>query len=221
MLASDDAILLLIAILAEINTLATVFLPIASEPGGVQPTEICTGSPGFQDMFLPNSIHSSVRTARDKILKALISWENSYAHVVDKNVVPLLYYCRLFLDFPKLQDLQVLADYPPVIVSNPYTKPALKRCLLPELETGTEALRFAWLILDSTSAPTFTPTVWSSVVLFHAGLVVWAMISLKRQSGIHGSLQVLRLFGKELRTMNWPCSCSMAELLDSLAPLEF
>ncbi|KAH8804406.1 hypothetical protein F5884DRAFT_754015 [Xylogone sp. PMI_703] len=217
-LNSDSALMILIGILSEIITLSTVFSTLLRQrQGSGEPSRMnYLGSQDYHNPYLPHSIEGNTTQARGKFHRALSSWEENCMRIVDSNVRPLFYFSKLCLEFPNLPSLLALSRYPQATCFNWTSRETLERYIIEDLQGNTEPLRYSWLILESINESSATSTIWTPIVLFHAGLVVWAMIFYRGKSGVYGSLQVLSLFSKQLRTMRWPCCKPMADTLDHL-----
>lgn len=85
-----------------------------------------------------------------------------------------------------------------------------------DLGSGTDALKHAWLVIESCTRGSGETSVWLPITVFYASLVVWSMIILDGETRGRGSLKVLAVFKMELERMKWPCCPVMADVLDSL-----
>lgn len=213
-LSSDNVLLLLAAILAEINTATTLFHPFqelaAVNSNGRTPTK-------YQNPHLPFSLPNEASQAKQKLNRALDSWHQAYSMIIEPEILVLFYFCKLQLVLPNLQSLPILAGYPPRVArNNTPTSVLYQRIELDLKKTGADALKYAWLIIETCNSGNEVAPVWIPIAVFHASLVVWSMIILDGESRSRGSLKVLAVFKMELEGMKWPCCRVMADVLGSL-----
>ena len=213
-LSSDSALLLLTTILAEINTVLTVFHPFEE----LATVNLIGREPRpYLDPHLPFSLNNETTQAKRKLNGALDSWYNAYSQIIDPEILVLFYYCKLQLVFPNLQSLPILAGYPPRVARNTIPTSVLYKWIEQDLKkTGSDALKNAWLIIEARNSGNEAAPVWVPIAVFHAGLVVWSMIILDGETRSRGSLKVLAVFKMELEGMKWPCCRVMADVLGSL-----
>jgi hypothetical protein len=213
-LTSDNALLLLTAILAEINTATTIFHPFeelaAFNDNGQTPVK-------YQNPHLPFSLTNETSLAKRKLSRALDSWHQHYSMIIDPELLVLFYFCKLQLVFPNLQNLPILAGYPPRVTRNTTPISVLYKRIEKDLKTsGADALKYAWLVIEAINSKNDVAPVWVPIAVFHASLVVWSMIILDGETRSRGSLKVLAVFRMELEGMKWPCCRVMADVLGSL-----
>jgi hypothetical protein len=211
--SSNSALLLLIAILAEINTATTVFHPfeeLVNMDGENQRHS------KYSNPHLPFSVNTEASQAKRRLQRALDSWHQAYLDILEPELLSLYYFSRLQLVFPSLQYLPILAGYPPRVARNTTPTSVLYKRVKRDLKTVADALKYAWLILESCNTEIEVTPPWFPIAVFHASLVVWIMIILDGESRTRGSLKVLAVFKVELETMKWPCCRVMADLLVNL-----
>jgi hypothetical protein len=111
--------------------------------------------------------------------------------------------------FPNLQNLPILAGYPPQVARNTTPASVLYKRIEHDLNTsGADALKYAWLIIEACNSKIEVAPVWVPIAVFHASLVVWSIIILDGETRSRGSLKVLAIFKMELEGMKWP-SCPL------------
>jgi hypothetical protein len=213
-LTSDNALQLLTAILAEINTATRVIYPIeelaAMNGNGRTPMK-------YQNPHLPFSLTNETSLAKRKLSRALDSWHQTYSMIIEPELLVLFYFCKLQLVFPNLQNLPILAGYPPQVARNTTPASVLYKRIEQDLKTGgADALKYAWLIIEACNSKNEVAPVWVPIAVFHASLVVWSMIILDGETRSRGSLKVLAVFKMELEGMKWPCCRVMVDVLGSL-----
>jgi hypothetical protein len=212
-LSSDNALLLLTAILAEINTATTVFHPfeelVAVTKNSQTPTK-------YFNPHLPFSLINETSQAKRKLNRALDSWHRAYAGIIEPDILVLFYFCKLQIVFPNLQCLPILAEYPPRVARNTTPMSVLWKRIRQDLSSGADALKYAWFIIESCNSGSEETSVWLPIAVFHASLVVWIMIILDGETRGRGSLKVLAVFKMELEGMKWPCCRVMADVLGLL-----
>ena len=213
-LSSDSALLLLTVILAEINTATTVFHPFQELPAvnrnGRTPKK-------YLNPHLPFSLNNETNQAKTKLNRALDAWHQAYSQIIEPETLVLFYFCKLQLLFPNLQNLPILAGYPPRVARNTTSTMLLYNRIEQDLKTtGTNALEYAWLIIEACNSGNEVAPVWVPIAVFYASLVVWGMITLDGEKRTLGSLKVLAVFKMELEGIKWPCCRVMADVLGSL-----
>ncbi|KAH8803326.1 hypothetical protein F5884DRAFT_505101 [Xylogone sp. PMI_703] len=219
----DAAFLALVAILSDIHSLSTVFHSLnaikLSPLGGTEDgTAVDEDTSQFSNPYVPFSPANENREVKGTLGKALDLWSQRYLEQVDKSVIALYYFCKLYLALPSIQLLPIVAGYHPRRTSEDEEFDYQAKALDHDLRNcnNFECLKYVWLILDHTKRSEELTPLWLPIVLFFSALMVWRMIHLQREPGIYGSLRVLKLFKAELEGMEWPCCQPMAELLESL-----
>jgi hypothetical protein len=194
-LSSDNALLLLIALLADINTATTVFEPLVELVAADTNNQIISN---YSNPLLPFSLQNEATQAKKKLHGALDAWHRAYVTIIKPEVLALYYFSRLQLVFPNLQYLPILAGYYPRVVRNTTPNSVLYKRIQRNLVGESEALKYAWLILESCNSGCEVTPVWFPITVFYASLVVWIMVILSGETRSHGSLKVLAVFKMEL-----------------------
>ncbi|KIW24040.1 uncharacterized protein PV07_09779 [Cladophialophora immunda] len=208
-LGQEDALLLLMALLSDL-------LHARRALEQMLPLTVFTGEQSTPyNPFGPFSPRLELDRVEGQISRALDKWHKWFHAGVPPEIMAFYHYCKMYLSFDYLLNLPRLAGYRGV-ASAPF--PSEKVSL------ADTTVRAAWRILDSAamwsqqnSADQLWP-IWLPIVVFHAGLVVWAQYSLPgaRSSAQYGSPRILLAFKIELDKMPWPCCVEMAATLERL-----
>ncbi len=209
--SSDDGLLLLMALLSDLLYLRQSFERVSHPMTCSDRAEI------RYNPFIPFTPHMERDHMEARLSLALETWDGWFSAETSSEVQALYRYSRMYLSFDRLLTLPSLSGYGG-------RDPAVT---LPDgLSITDEAVREAWRVLDSATART-EPTwatrlcpIWLPIVVFHAGLVVWAQHVLytdtsPRYAG-NESVRVLQAFKVELDIMPWPCCTEMAATLRRL-----
>jgi hypothetical protein len=215
-LTECDSLLLLVAILSDA-------IHMERSLGNLSRLERRTASQQQQNQYHILSASRERRQMRDKLLLALTRWKQRYTHPGTGDELSLFFFCQLYLICPALSVLPRLADYTPA-VSREILQTALD-CAQDET-VSDEAVGCAWDVLESASTGARTNTslcpIWCPLVVFYAGLVVWARI--RQNEGLgeksRGTRKQLLAFKNELDQMSWPCCAEMASTLDRLVRVD-
>lgn len=210
--APDDALLLLVAILSDmlfirrsLKRIVDVDLYRDTRPPG-----------RISNPFVPLTPQTELDGMHSALGCALDRWHDRFQSCVPPEIMAFYHYCRLFLSCAELLDLPRIAGYKPL--STPSTA-IQQHIIVPD-----QVIRMAWLILDNAAERVKSPAsdtmcpVWLPIMVFHAGLVVWAhqRFSDHQGAGNIGSARVLVAFKVELESMPWSCCPGMAATLDEL-----
>jgi len=215
--AKDGSLLALIAILANIHTLAHVFQPLGNISPRAKSNAPQAGElPFFDDPYIPFSPRNETRLLRRRLQKALDLWAGSYLATSSRDTLVLYYFSRMYLTLPTLQILPSLANYRPRVATDGIPSQEQQTLLDEELRNASDALKCAWQVLENVTCGTTITTAWFPVAVFYASLVVWRAVFLQINSGSHGSRKVLILFKDELLKMSWPCCETMVATLEGL-----
>ena len=209
----EDAIVLLIAILSDsiclrrsLGQMAMMVTPF----DGIRHT---------YNPYLPLTPQTELDRMQRSLFRALDRWQREFHKVVSPEVMALYHYCRLYLSCPKLSSLSQMAGYKPVSPSTSSPKIGASRLAV---EVFEESISHSWLVLDSTAARSQSSDSlcppWLPIIVFHAGLVVWANLHDAETSkcNAYSSTKVLLAFKAELNGMAWPCCPEMVSTLDTL-----
>jgi len=207
--SSDDAVLLLMAIISD-----AIYL--RQSLGRLVPAE--TGG-RVNNPFVPLNPNTELERMQNLLSQGLDRWQSRFQDSVSADVIAFYHYCKLYILCPDLPALSPLSGY-------------LKHSAYPELQnrhhTGSsikisdQAVQQAWLVLDHAASRAKSDeqlcAVWLPIVVFHAALAIWASIGLvgADRSERYGSKRALLAFKVELEGMPWPCCAEMASVLESL-----
>jgi hypothetical protein len=206
MTSPDDAFLLLMAVLSEILGVQRSLYKVLS---------LSESQQHASNPFVPLTPAAELTRMNNALSSALDTWHDRFRGVVVPEIIAFYYYCRLHLACPRILEL-------PFVAADP--TPSRSKFDHQTMNITDEAVRNAWLVLDHSADAVRTCTletlcpVWLPIVVFHAGLVVWAQQGLNQpgHSGISGSVRVLLAFKVELERMPWPCANDMGATLDRL-----
>ena len=214
--SDEDAILLLVAILADAITLQ---LSLGSVVDRARCRSTGTHST-LRNPFLPLSPTSEHERLRRSLSTALDRLQAHLHDTISWATRALFQYCRLYLSFSHLRVYALLHTY-----LNAHGA-GLRARLQDQNADESRKLRdycapVAWQVLDAVasrpdrSASSCPP--WLPVITFHAAWTVW--LSTASQEGDKsraGSGRVLLAFKIELDSMPWPCCAEMARTLHAL-----
>lgn len=194
-LARDDALLLLLTILADAIYLQRSLSCWSTVPDSTNP-------------FVPLSpyserqrMHLAISTALTRLFTSLTA--------VDSDIRALYHYTELYLVFPAVTSLVTNVGYP--------NSAGLTR---QNIKVPDRAGKFAWKILDtaagvSSTTETRLRSPWLPIVVFHAALVIYTEIA-SSTTGNTPSKRILVPFILELKQMAWPCCTHMSVVLENL-----
>lgn len=169
------------------------------------------------DPFAPLSPAVERARLQDKFQVALSNWDNVFATTVSDDIVALYQYCKMIASCAEILSLPSLAGYSPV------RKPQLSKhgntaSNIPSISNETRDL--AILVLAHATAKSGDPAtrvqIWLPVVVFHAGLAVWAH-TIRGQAGQERKLRILSSFTRVLDGLPWPCCKEMVNTLQRCA----
>ena len=215
-ISPDDAILLLFALISEsicLRRSLAVFLP----------SETLQVSSGAEEMLrnphIPFAVNTEFTRMDSRIALGLTRWAARFTTSVSSDVLAFFHFCQLYRSCPDISRLPRLAGYKPFA-----TTEAAAPCLdgqIGEIDISENTVGHAWLVLDHAATKTLSAgdisPMWLPIVLFYAGLVIWARArlgELKKEK--YGSLKLLLVFKLELEKLPWPCCAEMAATLDRL-----
>lgn len=161
---------------------------------------------------------------------------------VHKNVLPLAYFCRILLEIgSRALELPNIAGYDglPLRGQSPHS-PSDKQPHRLGIHISDTAIECAWKVLDaldddernsnyteSTNNDSFIP-LWLPLVVFYAGLAVWARMQEDQDRGVLKGAQnsvparrrLLRSFQNELKRMEkqYKSASRMADVIKNLCP---
>lgn len=205
----EDALLLLMALVSDLIYLRTSL-------GQSVCLDALQDKCSFRvNPFVPFSSHTELERMENTLSLGLDRWYLHFHDCVPPEIMAFYYYCRLYLTCRQVLSLASLAGY---LETGPF--PVSSH----EFSASDDTARLAWLILDSAAARSqalsgdcLCPT-WLPVVVFHAGLVLWAKhtfggVQVRAQKGVG---KMLLPFKMELEGMPWPCCEEMAATLERL-----
>lgn len=212
--SNEDSLLLVMALLSDLLYLRCSLREVAPTPSKMA---FPTSSPLAQESsnpFRPFSHQMELDHMETTISLALDKWQRWFRGRTSSEVLALYHYIRMYLLFDQLLQLPKAAGYrgmAPVSLDTSFS-------------VSDQAVREAWKVLDCAAAvsqslaPDRLYPFWLSVVVFHAGLVVWARQSHANATGPpeYASTRVLLAFKVELDAMPWPCCTEMAATLGRL-----
>lgn len=205
--SQDDAVLLLMAIISD-----AIYLRRSLE------RLLATGGESHQrNPFVPLTPHTELQRMQNLLLTGLDRWYSKFHSLTTPEVMSFYQYCRLYICCPDLPALSRLSGY--LGSSTDWRRPSH---LGPELgvKISDQAVQQAWQVLDSAASRTKMPAracpVWLPIVVFHAGLVIWANLASPSNNDRYGSKRALLAFEVELQEMPWPCCKEMAATLARL-----
>lgn len=204
----------LLAILARIHAVAVVLWPLI----GFQ-TKFKRGAFGERPPSVAFSGAAEVEQLGIELDQDLVAWKDMWFESVDRSVVVLFHFCRLYHSFPELQDLICISGYSPRAKargSQEYATQVTR--VMNGIRKDANAVTYAWDTLsaldDSHSSP--LASVWIPTVLFYASLVVWASVTANSTQQSQGSLKVLETFQNKLDSIGMPCCEEMSRVLGEL-----
>jgi hypothetical protein len=163
--SQDDALLLLMAILSDLLYLrCSLGQVVRLATAKIRQTP-------RHNPFVPLSPHTELDRMESVLSLALDRWYETFHTRVPLEIMAFYHYCSMYLSCGQLLDFPQMAGYRP-LKSEPNSKI--------DISVSGKAVRQAWLVLDNAAArpkPPSTDTlcpVWLPVMIFHAGLLVWA-----------------------------------------------
>lgn len=208
LVSPNDAFVLLLAILSDCLCLQQSLGQIA----GIAHTAM---KQNMRNPFTPLSGHAELARMRNALSSALDRWHALFGVAMAPEILALFHYCRLYLTCFQLLELPRLAGYKLV-------SPSRSAAHGPSITS--ESVSQAWMVLDNaaarheaSSSQSLCPA-WLPIIVFHAGLVLWARQKYGNDDENHayGSTKILLPFRMELEQMTWPCCKGMAATLDRL-----
>ncbi len=208
LVSPNDAFVLLLAILSDC-------LCLQQSLGQIAANAPATAKQNMRNPFSPLSERTELARMRSVLSSALDRWHAVFGVAVASEILALFHYCRLHLSCFQLLELPRLAGYKLVSSS---------RSAAPGPSITSESVSQAWRVLDdaaaghkASSSQSLCPA-WLPIIVFHAGLVLWARQKYGNddENHAHGSTKILHLFRMELEQMTWPCCKGMAATLDRL-----
>lgn len=209
MTAQEDAVLLLMAIVSDAIYLRQALGRLVSTSEGRS-----TSNP-----FVPLTPNTELERMQALLSKGLDRWQSQFQTRVPADVMAFYHYCRLYISCPDLPALSPLSGY-----NNPLANLGSwnQSSAGDSIKISDQSIQHAWQVLDNAALRSKSGeqlcAIWLPIVVFHAGLVIWASISLGAAEGRdkYGSKRSLLAFKVELERMPWPCCIEMAAVLDSL-----
>lgn len=207
----EDALLLLMALLSDLLYLRQSLGQVVRLAASTH-----TEPPGYNP-FTPFTPRNELDHIETLLSLALDNWHARFHVSVTPELMAFYHYTRMYLSFDQLLSLPHIVGYRGLRSGSLSSN---------ELSISDKTVREAWLVLDHVAARAQSPLegslcpVWLPVVVFHAGLVVWAKHNLGRVQGgeEYGSARILLVFKMELAAMPWPCCEEMAATLQRLIP---
>jgi len=215
----DAALIALVAILADIHTLAIAFHPlgvVAAASTSSSFPKLAGKEVSLINPYIPFSPSNENRLARRRLQRALDLWAEAFLTTSNEHVTVLYHFCNMYLNLPSMQILPALVKYPPRSDTDGRPSQEQQDMLDAELKAQPKVQKSAWLVLEHVQHDMFVSPTWLPLAVFYAALVIWRMVHLQAEGGSHGSRKVLLLFKAELNNMCWPCCTVMAATLDSL-----
>ena len=218
MTQAEDAVLLLSALLSDLVMVHRVCSTFDLTPIELPTLQNSTsGSPlPVLNPYAPFSVVTETKRMLTQLSRGLDLWYGRFKDFVSEDILALFYFCRLFLSYPEVISLPLVAGYKPAIDSN-----TSKPTSVTDIVVDGETMRYVWLIVDHVNVEKLPShmicPVWLPVITYFTALVVWA--HLKSSSSLqvsYGTLKVLGLFKMELQRMPWPCCIEMIKNLDDL-----
>lgn len=205
----DDALLLLMAVVSDILYLRGSLGQVVRQAANA------SNKPTRRNPFVPLTPHSELDRMETVLSLALNKWHARFHTSAPPELMAFYHYCRMYLACKHLLDLPKIAGY-----RNERSDSISGN----EFEFTERAVHHAWIVLDNAAGRSQQPSgdrllpVWLPIVVFHAGLVVWAKHSLgrARHGEGYGSARILLAFKVELEGMPWPCCSQMAATLERL-----
>lgn len=194
--SQEDALLILVALLADIVYYQSAFQPhIVREESGVGPKSHVPLSSSSEHVRLIESLGA-----------ALSRW-NRYFHQSSSGDILVLY---------RLARMRLLA---PAMVTYRGSIAMYGRQMG---EPSERTISLAWEILDLTESVldnnTQRMSMWLPMAIFASAVVVWkGLMHSKDSMGRHGRLRMLSLFQEKLSQLPWPCCHRMIADLDYLS----
>lgn len=198
----ENALSTLILILDRIIHLARQIAPAVHKIIGQNHSVMCPYFPSPETEF---------RGCRIRLSRALSKWEEEYFTSSAASVQALFFFCKLHLAVPDMHRLAHMTSYKPATQFKQNFSQST-----PELLATDEGTHYAWLVLEKVSESENLSSVWLPVITFFSALVVWADLKAQKNSRVHGSPYVLRLFVDLLQKMVWPCCSEMGSALEEL-----
>jgi hypothetical protein len=171
------------------------------------------------DMYSSRASNLSDQSSRYlvKIRRALAKWDRLYTVSATTETRTLFHFCSLYLEFPALVYLPILANFRPCVENSVSQASSARRILQRNKQAAVGASRHAWLLFDRACEQTNLAPPWLPIITYYAALVVWFDFrSQSEGTNARGSIQLLRLFEEELRKMAWPCCSVFVENLNTL-----
>lgn len=208
--SQDDALVLLMAVLSDL-------LYLRRSIGQVVRMATFTNKPApRENPNFPLSSHTELERMEYVLSHALDRWHLQFHTCAAPEIMAFYHYCRMYHACDRLLDLPSLAGHGEMNSQPPPNVDFL---------VPSETVRQAWLVLDSASMRSQQQSgdplcpIWLPIIVFHAGLVVWAEHSFGREkrNGTYGGAKILLPFKIELDRMPWPCCRQMGATLGRLA----
>ncbi|KIV94442.1 hypothetical protein PV10_02209 [Exophiala mesophila] len=208
--SQDDALVLLMAVVSDL-------LYLRRSIGQVVQMAASTNKPApRENPHFPLSAHAELERMEFVLSHALDRWHLQFHTSAAPEIMAFYHYCRMYRSCDRLLDLPALAGH-----GEMNTPPATKV----DLSVSGETIRQAWLVLDGASMRSHQHSrdplcpIWLPIVVFHAGLVVWAEHGFGREqnSTAYRGAKILLPFKIELERMPWPCCREMVATLSRLA----
>lgn len=207
--SQDDAVLLLMAIISD-----AIYL--RQSLGRLVPTD---NERRINNPFVPITPNTELERMQNLLSKGLDRWQSQFQELVSADVMAFYHYCRLYISCPVLPVLSPLSGYRNHSANLGFQR---RSTTGNSIKISDQAVQQAWQVLDHAASRAKSDeqlcAVWLPIVVFHAGLVIWASIVLvgAERSERHGSKRALLAFKVELEGMPWPCCTEMAAVLHSL-----
>ncbi|KAK5064916.1 hypothetical protein LTR84_000750 [Exophiala bonariae] len=210
MTTPEDAVLLLMAIISDAIYLRQALGRLVLTKEGRS----------MSNPFVPLTPDTELERMQMQLSQGLDRWESQFQGVMAADVMAFYHYCRLYISCPDLPALPPLSGYnnPVADIRSRYQSKAGN-----VFNIADSSIQQAWQVLDYAALRSKTGeklcAIWLPIVVFHAGLVIWASISLV--GGVEGrdksgSKRSLLAFKVELEGMPWPCCAGMAAVLENL-----
>ncbi|KAK5753468.1 hypothetical protein LTS12_016420 [Elasticomyces elasticus] len=198
--AHEDAILLVIALLADI---------VRAQKNGFPRVSMQSTAAGRRPLPPLTLAHEVARTEA-ALAAALARWKKHFVHA-PADVLGLCHIAELRVLCPSMNNLPRLAGYPDTGTPSK---------VLAGWYISDQAVDVAWQVLgdsESCSAGSASyESVWLPIAVFLAALVVWKHLDKKSLKQGLSSARALTMFINELERLRWPCCTAMIATLKSL-----
>ncbi|PHH92713.1 hypothetical protein CDD83_5736 [Cordyceps sp. RAO-2017] len=217
-----DAILLLSAVLCDTLFVRRSYSTLLHQPARGDVEGSAAQQPFPFNPYAALSPESEMRRQYAALQGALDRWSQNFGQCVEKDILALFYFCRLFVSCPELTELPRRVGYALEPTDGDWGVRAAARSsdMIP-IEVSEEAASAAWSVLHyinvTAEGPKRSQQVWMPIALFCSALVIWQSLLCRSGSGgRRGTLKVLNAFIRELEQLPWPCCGKMSRALERI-----